>query len=62
MTMITVSSSAIRAIGYDGYTLTVEFHNSGTYTLRGVPEYHYYGLLNTSSPGWYFNTFLKGNY
>jgi hypothetical protein len=31
-TLIPVNSSAIRAVGYDGYTLTVEFHsgrNSG---------------------------------
>ena len=32
------------------------------YTLRGVSEYHYYGLLNASSPGWYFNAYLKGHY
>jgi hypothetical protein len=27
MTLIEVNSSAIRAVGYDGYTLTVEFHS-----------------------------------
>jgi KTSC domain len=38
------------------------FRNGRSYTLRGVPEYHYYGLLNSSSPGWYFNAYLKGRY
>jgi hypothetical protein len=61
-TMISVNSSAIRAVGYDGYTLTIEFNSGRSYTLRGVPEYRYYGLLNASSPGWYFNTYLKGRY
>jgi KTSC domain len=61
-TMISVVSSAIRAVGYDGSTLYVEFWNGRTYPLRGVPERHFYGLLNSSSPGWYWNTYLRGNY
>jgi hypothetical protein len=61
-TLISVVSSAIRAVGYEGSTLTVEFHNGRTYNLTGVPEHHYYGLLNSSSPGWYFNYYLKGRY
>jgi hypothetical protein len=40
----------------------LRFRNGRSYTLRGVPEHHYYGLLNASSPGWYFNAYLKGNY
>ena len=38
MVMISVSSSAIRAIGYDGSTLAVEFHNGRIYDHPGVPE------------------------
>ena len=60
--MIALRSSAIRAVGYDGYLLAVEFRNGCTYTLRGVPQYHYDGLLNASSPGWYVNAYLKGRY
>jgi hypothetical protein len=34
-TLISVNSSAIRAVGYEGSTLTVEFHNGRTYNLTG---------------------------
>jgi hypothetical protein len=60
--MIALNSSAIRAVGYDGYLLAVEFRSGRIYTLHGVPEYHYHGLLNASSPGQYFNAYLKGRY
>jgi len=33
MTLIEVHSSAIRAVGYDGYTLTVEFHSGAFMTI-----------------------------
>jgi hypothetical protein len=39
----------------------LRFRNGGSYTLHGVPDHHYHGLLNTSSPGWYFNYYLRGN-
>ena len=61
-TTISVSLSAIRAVGYDGSTLHVEFRNGRSYTLRRVPERHYRGLLNTTLPGVFFNVYLKGNY
>ena len=59
-----LNSSAIAWIDYDPISriLLVAFHSGCTYTLRGVPEYHYRGLLNTSSPGWYWSTYLLGNY
>ena len=62
MTMIYVNSSFIEAVSYDGYTLTVPFHNGRTYDHPAVPERHYHGLLNATSPGWHFNAYLKGNY
>jgi hypothetical protein len=37
MMMISVSSTAISFIGYDGYTLVVVFRNSGRYDHPGVP-------------------------
>lgn len=61
-TMISVVSSVIRAVGYDGSTLYVEFCNGRTYNLSRVPEYHFHGLINASSPGWYWNAYLKGKY
>jgi KTSC domain len=36
-------SSAIRAVDYDGYALTVEFHNGRTYDHPGVPYSVYAG-------------------
>ena len=62
MTMISVESSAIRAVGYDGYTLDVQFHTGKVYSLPGVPEYHYTGLMSASSMGAYFNRYLRGKY
>lgn len=55
MSMIYVSSSAIRAIGYDGYTLVVVFHNSGRYDHPGVPESVFRGFLNSGPKGAYYN-------
>ena len=62
MVMIRVTSSAIRAIGYDGYTLTVEFHTSGVYDHPGVPESVYQGLMNATSKGIYYNRYIRGRY
>jgi hypothetical protein len=62
VTMISVNSSAISAVGYDGSTLFVEFHSGRAYTLHGVPEHHYQGLLTASSAGWYFTFYLRGQY
>lgn len=62
--MPTVNSSCISRVEYNPATRTmrITFRTTGTYTLRGVPERHYNGILNASSAGRYFNTWLKGNY
>ena len=62
MYLVSVSSTAIRAIGYDGSTLTVVFHNSGSYHHHGVPESVYLGLMNASSKGAYYNQYIRGRY
>jgi hypothetical protein len=62
MTLTYVSSSAIRAIGYDGHTLVVVFHNSGRYDHPGVPEYIYRDLMNSYSKGSYYNEHIRGRY
>ena len=62
MTLISVRSSAIRAVGYDGYTLTVVFHNSGRYDHPGVPYDIYEGLMNAYSMGAYYNRYIRGRY
>ena len=53
-TMIPVSSSCIRAVGYDGSTLTVEFRNGKTYDHPNVPYSVYAGLMEATSKGRYY--------
>lgn len=62
--MTTLNSSAISSVDYDHTlrTLQITFRSGRTYTLRDVPRYHYHGLLNASSPGQYFNIYLRGRY
>ena len=62
MSLIPVRSSAIRAVGYDGYTLVVVFHNSGRYDHPGVPESVFNGLMRASSKGAYYNHYIRGRY
>jgi len=62
MNITSVNSSAIRAIGYDGYTLAVIFHNSGRYDHPGVPASVYRGLMNSSSKGSYYNQYIRSQY
>lgn len=60
--MTSVSSSAIRAVGYEDGTLAVAFHNSGTYLHRGVPYAVYAGLMRAPSKGAYYNAHIRGRY
>jgi hypothetical protein len=62
MTLQLVNSSAIRAVGYDGYTLTVEFHTGRTYDHPGVPNSVYREFINASSMGAYYNQNIRGRY
>jgi len=60
--MPSLNSSCIARAEYDSGTLYLTFTSGRTYTLRGVPERLYFGLLAASSPGRYFNDYLKGRY
>ncbi len=62
MSLIPVSSSAIRFIGYDGYTLAVVFRNSGRYDHPGVPYQVYAGLMQAPSKGRFYNRYIRGRY
>ncbi|MCW5553320.1 MAG: KTSC domain-containing protein [Verrucomicrobiae bacterium] len=63
MSMIPVNSSAIRAVGYDGYTLAVLFHSRDTvYTHPGVPRWVFQGLMAAASMGAYYNQNIRGRY
>ena len=61
-TIIPVDSSAIRAVGYDGSTLTVEFHTGRTYDHPGVPYSVYEGLMQAPSKGSFYNSYIRGRY
>jgi hypothetical protein len=61
-TMIPVSSSFIRAVGYDGSTLTVEFRNGKTYDHPNVPYSIYAGLMEATSKGRYYSNHIRGRY
>jgi hypothetical protein len=61
--MTLVNSSSIRAVGYDGYYLYVQFHGSDTiYSHPGVPYSVYAGLMQASSMGAYYNRYIRGKY
>lgn len=62
--MINLNSSCLSGVDYDPATRTMylRFRNGRSYTLLGVPEHHFLGLVNAPSPGRYFNTHLKGRY
>ena len=60
--MIRVSSSVIRAVGYDGSTLTIEFRSGRTYDHPGVPPSVYHDFMNASSKGRYYSRNIRGRY
>lgn len=61
MNMIPVSSSNLRAVGYDAatQTLRVAFIISGVYEYSGVPSSVHASLMAASSHGTYFNAHIK---
>ncbi len=62
MSMISVSSSAIRAIGYEDGTLAVAFHSTGTYYHHGVSFSLFERFLHSGSKGAFYNTHIRGRY
>jgi hypothetical protein len=60
--LIAVDSSVIRAVGYDGSTLTVEFHSGRVYDHPNVPYHLYIGLMQADSKGAYYNRHIRGKY
>jgi hypothetical protein len=63
MTLISVNSSSIKAVGYDGHTLAVLFHTSDTiYDHPGVSYSVYAAFMSASSMGRYYNEHIRGRY
>lgn len=61
MKRTSVSSSNIASIGYDAARriLEIEFLNGSVYQYSNVPESLYNGLMNASSHGSYFDSYIK---
>ncbi|WP_113671132.1 KTSC domain-containing protein [Vallitalea guaymasensis] len=57
-----VSSSDICSIGYSSGTLEIEFHSGSIYQYSNVPEHIFAGLMNASSKGSYFHSYVKNTY
>ena len=64
MEMITVRSSAIRAVGYDPTTMRmlIKFVQGHTYTFCRVPQNIFDALLASSSKGSYYDRHIKDRY
>lgn len=57
-----VTSSNIRAIGYEPETLEVEFNSGSVYQYHGVPASEHDAIMNAESKGKYFNANIKNSY
>jgi hypothetical protein len=59
-----LKSSRIRSVNYSKSTetLIIDFIKGGVYKYFSVPETVYNGILKSSSPGNYFDTFIKTKY
>jgi hypothetical protein len=62
MEMVEVKSSNIKAIGYDGTTLRIEFKGGGFYDYQDVPEVVFESLMESDSKGGFFHKEIKDNY
>lgn len=63
MLLMSVNSSAIAAVGYDGYTLCVQFHSSDTiYEHHGCPYSLFEAFVNASSMGAFYNQFIRDHF
>lgn len=59
-----VTSTDIRAIGYDAdsQTLEIEFNSGSVYDYSGVPQGEYDGFMGADSKGKYFHANIKNRY
>lgn len=64
MDIQTVSSSNVKAVGYDEgtQTLEVEFLNGGVYQYYGVPEHLHTQFMGAASKGQFLHYYIKDRY
>lgn len=62
MNVITVESTTLAAVAYDGFRgiLRLEFRSRAVYSYFGVPRLVYEALLAAPSKGSYFNHAIRG--
>ena len=60
----TVSSSNVKAVGYDAgtQTLEVEFLNGGVYQYYGVPDQLHAQFMRAPSKGQFVHYYIKNRY
>ncbi len=59
-----VSSSTVISIGYDAatQTLEIEFGSGRVYQYYGVPDHMHTEIMQASSKGQFFNTYIRNAY
>ena len=64
MEMISVTSKAIKAVGYDSSTqrMKIQFIEGKTYDFCNVPQHIFDGLLQALSKGAYYNDYIRDHY
>ncbi len=62
MEQISVKSSSLNSVGYEGTTLEIEFHDGSRYRYYRVPLHVYQGLINAESYGHFFNEYIVNSY
>ena len=62
ISMIPVTSSQIKSVGYASNTLYIEFTKGGVYTYNNVPQQTFDALRSAESVGKYFASNIKGKY
>lgn len=56
-----VSSSAVKSVGFDAQTgcMEVEFNNGKLYSCKGVTAEEHYNMMSADSKGTFFNKHLR---
>jgi hypothetical protein len=62
ISMLPVTSSQIKSIGYAGSTLYIEFNKGTVYAYSDVPESFFEALKASESKGIYFGKEIKGKF
>ncbi len=62
MKRILVTSSNLKAVGYESEIMEVEFLNGNVYEYSEIPKKLHEGLIAAPSQGKYYNQYIKGQF